>query len=154
MKKSLLISLAAASLALGTYSTQASAHDPVAGALVGTAIGAAAGGPVGAAVGAIIGTIISSDHHFDRDRRYYDRGYRYDRGPVSYEPVPAPAYREPVRYYERPAYRDHRDYRDPREYREPARYYDREAPRYYEARNYEYREAPRYYREEPRYSYR
>ena len=46
MKKSLWISLAAAGLAMGTYSTQASAHggEPLAGAIVGGVIGGAVGG--------------------------------------------------------------------------------------------------------------
>lgn len=157
MKKALVVAMLGAGIALA--STQAKAHDPVAGAIVGGAIGAAAGGPVGAAIGAVIGTAISSEHHYYRRERAREFVHRRLHGPHD-------GYRDPG-YYER-----HRYDREPvREYREPARYYDRgeAAARYTEARNYrepprysrEYREEPRhyrdepgYYREQPRYYYR
>jgi len=74
-RKALWIATATAALALGTFSTQASAHgDPVAGAIVGGAIGAAVGGPVGAAVGAIFGTAIASTPHHPALRPPQRRG--------------------------------------------------------------------------------
>lgn len=147
MKKTLVWTMLAAGVVFA--STQAKAHDPVAGAIVGGAIGAAAGGPVGAAIGAVLGTAIASDHHDYPHPRHREYAYRhYD-------------YRDPG-YHERHRYERHRYEREPvhreyREYREPARHYDRggAGARYYEARSY--REPPIYYREyrdEPRYSYR
>ncbi len=140
---------AAGLMALAGYTSDASAHDPVGGAIVGTAIGAAVGGPVGAAVGAVLGTAIASDHH-RRDRyysrpgryqdnryqpRFYDRGY--DRGysapPVRYEPVPQRYYEPTPRYAPRVAYREARYeplyYGAPGYYEEPRYYYDER--RYY-----------------------
>ena len=126
--KTTLIAAAAAALALGTFSTQASAHDPVAGALLGTAIGAAAGGPVGAAVGAVIGTVIASDPYSRRgyrdgpydsgDRGYGYRGeYRGDYGPRAYYRAEPRRYRDYDRAYYEPPRRAHRErYRDDRRY--------------------------------------
>ena len=165
MKKTLLAVTLTAAAAAATFSTQASAHDPIAGALIGGGIGAAVGGPPGAAVGAILGLAIGSDSHRYRDRRYYgerpdyydprysERRY-YDRAPARYV---APAYAEPPRVYRaspRYEYEQQRAYRDDRGYdrRYEPRYDDR---RYQEDRRYEpqyrydersYDSAPRYYR--------
>ncbi len=59
-KKPLWIAAIGVTVAAMGFSTQASAGDPIAGAIIGGGIGAAVAGPPGAAVGAIIGTIAGS----------------------------------------------------------------------------------------------
>ena len=139
-KKPLLIATMTVAVAAATFSTQAAAGDPVAGALIGGGIGAAVGGPPGAAVGAVLGSIIGAESHYRRgyyDRRYYDGRYA---APAYYEPAPryyapGPAYYSPAPVYYAPApaivyssgpvYRydkrnarvyDRRDWRDDRRY--------------------------------------
>ena len=117
MKKPLLIATVTAALAAATFSTQASACDPIPGMLIGGGIGAAIGNAPGAAVGAIIGSAItgSAPCYYERDydrayapRRYYDREYyappvAYERGYYAPPPVayyePAPVYYASAVYY-------------------------------------------------------
>jgi hypothetical protein len=140
-RKALWIATATAALALGTFSTQASAHgDPVAGAIVGGAIGAAVGGPVGAAVGAIFGTAIASTPHHPGG--YYGHPHRY--GPAAY--APPVSYQPAPRYYSQPA---------PAYYEQAPAYYSQPAPRYYgEQQGYaeqRYAEPQRYAQPQQRY---
>ena len=104
LKKPLMTAALIAGLAAAAFSTEASAQDPVLGALVGGGIGAAVGGPPGAAVGAILGLAIGADPYYRGPRyydRYYGRGY-YAPAPVYYAPTPtyyAPAYYAPPPVY-------------------------------------------------------
>ncbi|MGZ5031904.1 MAG: hypothetical protein ACXWAC_01795 [Usitatibacter sp.] len=107
-RKPMLIAAMSVAVAAATFSTQAAAGDPVAGALIGGGIGAAVGGPPGAAVGAVIGTIIGAESHRPYgyyDRRYYGGGYAapvyYGPAPVYY--APAPVYYAPGPVYYGPA---------------------------------------------------
>jgi hypothetical protein len=124
--------LAVLATAAGTlaFSSQASAHEPLAGAIIGGGIGAAVGGPPGAAVGAVLGTIIGaeSDHgHRYRDRPYYDPAYEDPRyaprryAPSYYSPPPPAYYPEPTYYAPPPPV-----YYAPAQYVAPPVYY---APR-------------------------
>ena len=155
MRKTLLAVTFTAAAAAAAFSSQASAHDPIAGALIGGGIGAAVGGPPGAAVGAILGLAIGADSHSYRDRRYYGERHdydpryserRYDRAPARYyEPAYAEAprvYRASPRYMEQP--RANRDYDRGYDRRYEPRYDDR---RYQEDRRYE----PQYRSDERRY---
>ena len=81
--KALLFAALATACGTLAYSSQASAHDPLAGAIIGGGIGAAVGGPPGAAVGAVLGTIIGAEGHGHRHDRYYEE-------PVYGEPRHAP----------------------------------------------------------------
>lgn len=122
-KSSILIAALAAAGALA-LPTQASAHDPVAGAIIGGGIGAALGGPPGAAIGAILGTIAGGEGH--HGHAYPDYAYdeprhaprRYGPPPAYYPPAPAyyppapvyyapqpPVYYAPPVHYSAPAYR-------------------------------------------------
>jgi hypothetical protein len=101
LKKPLAIAATAAALGMGLVSTQASAGDPVLGALIGGGIGAAIGhntgghngGVVGGVLGAIVGSsIAASDGYYDRG--YYDGGY-YNGG---YYAAPGPYYAPAVVY--------------------------------------------------------
>ena len=103
MRKSYLLAAATTAVAAMTFSTQASAGDPLAGAIIGGGIGAAIGGPPGAAVGAIIGTIAGASDP------YYHHGYPvggyYGAPPAYYAPAPAPEYYPPAQgpaYYPAP----------------------------------------------------
>jgi hypothetical protein len=131
LKKPLAIAAAAAALGMGVVSTQASAGDPVLGALLGGGIGAAIGhsaggrdgGVVGGVLGALVGSsIAASDGYYDRG--YYNDGYYAAPGPY-YAPAvvyggPAVVYRSSPRYAVRDySYRrdirhgyDGRDWRD------------------------------------------
>lgn len=100
----MLIAAMSVAVAAATFSTQAAAGDPVAGALIGGGIGAAVGGPPGAAVGAVIGSIIGAEshyHHGSYDRRYYGAGYA---APAYYPPAPAYYGPPPAYYPPAPAY--------------------------------------------------
>src|SRR5258708_31412945 len=86
LKKPLAIAAAAAALGMGVVSTQASAGDPVLGALLGGGIGAAIGhsaggrdgGVVGGVPGALVGSSIpASDGHYHPG--YYNRGHLHRR---------------------------------------------------------------------------
>ena len=134
LKKPLMTAALIAGLAAATFSTQASAHDPVLGALIGGGIGAAVGGPPGAAIGAIIGLAAGADPYY-HEPRYYDRGYSapryYDRGYYAPAPTyyaPAPVYYGPaVAYRSYPSYAyDYRYARgyDRREWRGDRRHWD------------------------------
>jgi hypothetical protein len=109
LKKPLVIATTAAALAVATLSTQASAADPLAGALIGGGIGAAighgAGGRNGAAVGGVLGAIVGSSiaadsGYYGGPGRYGSSGY-YAPAPAYY--APAPAYYEPAPVYYEPA---------------------------------------------------
>jgi hypothetical protein len=95
LKKPLIIATVTAALAMGAVSTQASAADPLLGALIGGGIGAAIGHDVnrhnGAAVGGVLGAIVGSS--IAAESNYYDRGY-YGDGYYA----PAPAYYGPAYY--------------------------------------------------------
>jgi hypothetical protein len=151
MRKSFLVAAMTAAAAAMTFSTQASAGDPVAGAIIGGGIGAAVAGPPGAAVGAIIGTIAGA-----ADPYYYRHGYRgpgYDGrryyGPAPAYYPPAPAYYPPAQAYYPPA----------QAYYAPATEYYAPPPAYYappviyrSARAYAYE--PRYVRQDRHYDAR
>jgi hypothetical protein len=91
LKKPLVIATVAATLGMAVISTQASAGDPVLGAIIGGGIGAAighnAGGHNATAVGGVLGAIVGSSIAA-QSGGYYDRGY-YEGG---YAPAPAPVY--------------------------------------------------------------
>ena len=107
LKKPLVIATVTAALAMGAVSTQASAADPLLGALIGGGIGAAIGHDVnrhnGAAVGGVLGAIVGSSIAAESNRGYYDGGY-YDRGYGDGYYAPAPAYYGPAPAYYGPAY--------------------------------------------------
>jgi len=127
LKKPLIIATVTAALAMGAVSTQASAADPLLGALIGGGIGAAIGHDVnrhnGAAVGGVLGAIVGSSiaaesnyGYYDRNSGYYDRGYDsgYDSGYYApapayygpaYYPAPVVVYRSSPRYVYGPSYR-------------------------------------------------
>jgi hypothetical protein len=126
LKKPLAIATLAAAVGMGTISTQASAGDPVLGALIGGGIGAAighnAGGHAGGVVGGVLGALVGSS--IAASDGYYDRGYYadpyYAPAPGYYVPAP-PVYVGPtIVYRSRPVYRDYyysgyrRAYRDHR----------------------------------------
>jgi hypothetical protein len=97
-RKPLIVAALGATLAVGTLSTQAYAHDDaLLGALVGAGIGAAIGhnvhGRDGAAVGGAIGALAGASIVGSSDR-YYDGGY---------EAVPA-HYGDSYYYQTAPAY--------------------------------------------------
>ena len=108
LKKPLAIAAAAAALGMGLVSTQASAGDPVLGALIGGGIGAAIGhstgghngGVWGGVLGALVGSsIAASDGYYDRG--YYNGGYYA--APGYYAPAvvyggPSVVYRSSPRY--------------------------------------------------------
>jgi Glycine zipper 2TM domain len=104
LKKPLLIATMTAALGLATLSQQASAGDPLLGALIGGGIGAAIGhntggrngGVVGGVLGAVVGSSIAASSNY-YDRGYYDGGYAPGYGPAYY--APAPVYAEPVFVY-------------------------------------------------------
>src|ERR1700687_4434568 len=104
-RKPLIIAALGATLAVGTLSTQAYAHDAaLLGALVGAGIGAAIGhnvhGRDGAVVGGAIGAI-SGGSVGARSPYYYDTGY-YDAPAPVYAPGyydPAPAYYQAAPVY-------------------------------------------------------
>ena len=137
MRKTFLVAAITTALAAMTFSTQASAGDPVAGAIIGGGIGAAVAGPPGAAVGAIIGTIAGA-----ADPYYYRHGYRgpgYDGrryyGPAPAYYPPAPAYYPPAQAYYAPAteyYAPPVIYRSARAYAYEPRYVRQD--RHYDAR--------------------
>ena len=87
LKKPLMIATLTAAVALGAIPTQASAADPLLGALIGGGIGAAIGnssnrhhgGAVGGLIGAVIGSSIAADSNRYYGGRYDDRGYSGDR---------------------------------------------------------------------------
>ena len=123
-KKPLVIATMTAALGIATLSTQASAGDPVLGALVGGGIGAAighnAGGRNGGVVGGVLGAIVGSSIAAESGRPYYNDGYY---GDGYYAPAPsygyAPAYVGPtVVYSSGPYYRPYHpryvEYRAPR----------------------------------------
>ena len=142
MKRPLLIATVSAALAAATLSIQASACDPIPGALIGGGIGAAIGNAPGAAVGAIIGSAITAGApcysygrpypereyvgrgYVDRgyaereyvDRRYVDRGYADDRYYERSYYAPEPVYYAPPPVYYAPAvyYGSYRPYSYPR----------------------------------------
>lgn len=135
LNKSLVVAAIAATVATGTFSTQASAGDPVLGALIGGGIGAAIGhninGPhggwVGGALGAVTGASIAAN-----SGGYYNRGY-YGESNTYYQPAPA-YYGPSVSYYE------------------PAPVYYAPAPVYYGPPAVVYRSGPVYARSYyPRY---
>lgn len=104
-RKPLFVAAIAAAAAL-TIPLQASAHDPVAGAIIGGVIGGAAGGPPGAAAGAIIGGIIGSEGHH-HPHGYYRGAPYYAPPPVAYAPrtyyaPPSTYYAPPQEYYAPP----------------------------------------------------
>ena len=125
LKRTMLVATVAATLGAVGFSSQASAHDPIAGALIGGGIGAAIAGPPGAAVGAIIGTIAGAEsHHYYAPQRYgdvaYDNRRYYAPEPAYYPPAPTAYYApEPAYYQPAPTY-----------YAPPAPVYY--APAYYE----------------------
>ena len=129
MRKTHWIAATAVAGMAAMFSGTASAHDPLAGALIGGGIGAAVGGGPGAAVGAVLGTIAASDHHYNHDR-YSERRYYYDDRPVRqyaptsyYYSAPAPVYYSaPPVYYSSPVYYSTPVYYSP--------YYYRPAPVY------------------------
>lgn len=126
LKKPLMIATLSAAVVLGAIPTQASAADPLLGALIGGGIGAAIGnssnrhhgGAVGGLIGAVIGSSIAADSNRYYGGRYDDRGYsgeryyddRYDdRGSYGeryYAPAPSYAYAPSYGYapYYAPAY--------------------------------------------------
>ena len=122
LKKPLAIAATAAALGMGLVSTQASAGDPVLGALLGGGIGAAIGhnvnerngGVVGGVLGAIVGSsIAASDGYYDRG--YYNGGYYAAPAYGYYAPAvvyggPSVVYRSSPRY----AVRDYSYRRDVR----------------------------------------
>ncbi len=108
LKKPLIIATVTAALAMGAVSTQASAADPLLGALIGGGIGAAIGhdvnrhngAAVGGVLGAIVGSSIAAESNGYYDRGYNDRGY-YAPAPAHYGDeyyAPAPAYYGPAYY--------------------------------------------------------
>jgi len=117
-KKPLVIATIAATMGMAGISTQASAGDPLVGAIIGGGIGAAIGhnhgrdgGLVGGVLGAIVGSSIAADsgRYYDRgyyNRGSYDRGYygsgSYDRG--YYGSGYAPSYASDSSYYNSPSY--------------------------------------------------
>lgn len=114
-KKPLVIATMTAALGIATLSTQASAGDPVLGALVGGGIGAAighnAGGRDGGVVGGVLGAIVGSSIAAESGRPYYNDGYY---APYGYY-APAPVYVGPtVVYRSRPYYSRYAEYRAPR----------------------------------------
>jgi hypothetical protein len=108
-KSPLLIATIAAALA--TLSPQASACDPVPGAIIGGGIGAVIGNGPGAAVGAVIGSALAAsapcdDRYYGRyypEREYADRGYYARRYEERRYYAPAPAYYAPAPVYYAPA---------------------------------------------------
>ena len=114
LKKPLMIATMAAALGMAGISTQASAGDPVLGAIIGGGIGAAIGhnhGRDGGLVGGVLGAIVGSSLAVNSGG-YYDGGYApsYAYGPAYYGPAyyrPAPV----VLYSSGPYYRGyHRAY--------------------------------------------
>jgi hypothetical protein len=99
-KKPLVIATMTAALGIATLSTQASAGDPVLGALVGGGIGAAighnAGGRDGGVVGGVLGAIVGSSIAAESGRPYYNDGY--------YAPAPSYGYAPAYGYGYAPAY--------------------------------------------------
>jgi hypothetical protein len=120
LKKPLVIASVAAAIGMAGLSTQASAGDPLLGAIIGGGIGAAighnAGGhnatAVGGVLGAIVGSSIAAESNGYYDRGYYDGGYApsygygpsYSYGPAYYAPAPV------VVYSSGPSYRGYRGY--------------------------------------------
>lgn len=127
LRKPLMIAAITAAAGAMAFSSQVSAHDPVAGALIGGGIGAAVAGPPGAAVGAILGTIIGAE---DRRHGYDYRGPRYQESPYDEPRYPSQGYAPAPGYYApEPAY-----YAPPPVYYAPPRYLS--APVYYDAPRY------------------
>jgi hypothetical protein len=129
LKKPLMIATMTAALGIATLSTQASAGDPVLGALVGGGIGAAighnAGGRDGGVVGGVLGAIVGSSIAAESGRGYYGDGY-YDNGyapAYGYAPAPSYGYYAPAPVYVGPSV----------VYRSRPYYYN--APRYVEYRS-------------------
>ena len=120
VRKPLVIATMAAALGIATVSTQASAGDPLLGAIVGGGIGAAighsAGGRDGGVVGGVLGAVVGSS--IAAESGYYDRGYYYGAPPAYYGPAyyAPPVYAAPVVVYSSsyPRYRYVRDYRHDR----------------------------------------
>ena len=89
-RKPILISALAATAAVATLSTSASA-DPVIGGLLGAGIGAAVGhnisgrdgAIVGGVLGAVAGSAIGANDGYYNDRGYVGTSYAYD-APVAY----------------------------------------------------------------------
>jgi hypothetical protein len=101
-RKPLVIATLVAGLATATLSMNASAGDPLLGAIIGGGIGAAIGhntgqhrgGEIGAVAGAVIGSTIAAN-----SGPYYGDGY-YAPPPVAYGPAPAPYYAPAPAYVE------------------------------------------------------
>jgi hypothetical protein len=130
-KKPLLIATMVATLGAATLSTEASAGDPVLGALIGGGIGAAIGHDVnhhnGAVVGGVLGAIVGSSIAANSGPYYGDSGY-YAPSPGYFAPAPSPGYFAPAPvYYGAPVYRSRAVYVAPRY----VRHYDRHDHRYY-----------------------
>ncbi|HEX3063216.1 MAG TPA: glycine zipper 2TM domain-containing protein [Usitatibacter sp.] len=104
-RKPLVIATLVAGLATATLSMNASAGDPLLGAIIGGGIGAAIGhntgqhrgGEIGAVAGAVIGSTIAAN-----SGPYYGEGYYGPPPAPAYYP-PAPAYYEPAPVYYEPA---------------------------------------------------
>lgn len=102
LKKPLVIATMTAALGIATLSTQASAGDPVLGALVGGGIGAAighsAGGRDGGVVGGVLGAIVGSSIAAQSGPGYYNDGYAPAPG-YGYAPAPSYGYYAPAPVY-------------------------------------------------------
>jgi hypothetical protein len=111
LRKPLLIATMTAALGLATISQQASAGDPLLGALIGGGIGAAighnAGGRDGGVVGGVLGAVVGSS--IAASSNYYDRGY-YDGGYAIVAHGSGYSYPRHVRYEHIYARRDWRGY--------------------------------------------